>query len=903
MTASSHDREPPEARDDPAAPIDLRSYLYDVLVASPHVGFALFDRHGLLVDCNDAVLAWLGLHREDIVGRNFADLGWRLVHEDGTRLTLAETAAASATRSSTPSRGVVMGIDIADHPRRWLAVTSYPAVAQGVVHGVISSYTDVTDRVTREQMLRLLVTLQGTLIAATGSNDVFVTLCANLVDEGHVDVASLCRAGTDGASTVLVASAGDHHDLEPVDPATDHQTVTDELAREALRTRRVQVANHLEARGGGQPGRGPLLPRDVRSAIALPFENESLVLTLYARRAAIFEDVVVEALRQIVREVEHALARLRADERTAAALEATTRALDAQRSAEAAQVIAEQRFELAFKENMSPMIVADGEDRIIAANQAFCDMVGRPLGELLDHDSTLFTHPDDVGITEAAHQRLLEGGEGQVRYVKRYLHADGHLLWAEVSRSAARDASGRLLYYVISERDITEERALSAQLAHRALHDPLTGTANRALFDDRLAQAHARTLRQREWGAVLLLDLDDFKGVNDTYGHLIGDQLLTAVARRLEGVARSSDTLSRFGGDEFLYLADPLSSPEEAQVIAARLLGSFTRPFRLGDLEIVQRASVGVSVWNETRTDPRTLVQEADTALYEAKAHRRGRAVLFTPTMHEHATARFTLLQDLRTALRHDELEMHYQPIVSLDTLEVVGLEALMRWLHPSRGWIAPSAFIDAAEDSDMVSELGRFALAAAVRAAVSVSSRPDPPFVTVNFSARQFHDANLVDYVATALEEVHLDPHRLVIEITESVTLVDVDESRLAVERLAALGVRIALDDFGTGYSSLSYLTDLQPSIIKIDQSFVQATSRRALNETLLGAIVSLGHRFHTTMLAEGIETEGHLEVVRHLGCDLAQGFLFSPAVPEQSLASLLEEAPARWAAAFGLG
>ncbi len=401
---------------------------------------------------------------------------------------------------------------------------------------------------------------------------------------------------------------------------------------------------------------------------------------------------------------------------------------------------------------------------------------------------------------------------------------------------------------------------------------------------------------------MLLLDLDDFKGVNDTYGHLVGDQLLIAVARRLESVTRSSDTLSRFGGDEFLYLAEPLSSPEEAQAIAARLVESLTRPFTLGDLEIVQGASVGISVWNQARLDPLTLVQEADTALYQAKAHHRGNAVFFTPTMHERVTARFTLRQGLRTALRDGELEMHYQPIVSLTSLEVVGLEALMRWFHSPRGWISPSAFIDAAEDSEVITELGRFALAQAIRTAVSLGSRPHSPFVSVNFSARQFHDPDLVGFVTTALDHAGLDPRRLIIEITESVTLVDADESRLAVERLAALGVRVALDDFGTGYSSLSYLTDLQPSIIKIDQSFVQATSRRALNETLLGAIVSLGHRFHTTMLAEGIETESHLEVVRRLGCDLAQGFLFSPAVPERALASLLDEAPARWIEAFGL-
>ena len=903
MTPPSYAGEPPVTGSVPEAPIDLRSYLYDVLAESSHVGFALFDRHGLLVDCNDAVLAWLDLRRDDIVGRSITDLGWHIVHEDGSTFTLDETAAASAMRTSSPSRGVIMGIDLGDRPRRWLAVTSYPAVAGGVVQGVISSYTDVTERITREQMLRLLTTVQGSLITATGSDDVLQRVCTDLVDEGRADVACLRRALSEGEATVLVALAGYDLDRDDPDVAPNRDAASDEMAREALRTHRAQVANHLQRRDAAEQEVDHPLPRTVRSAIALPFENEPLVLVLFAQRAATFDDAVVEGLHQIVREVEHALARLRADERTSAALEAATRSLEAQRSAEEAQVRAEQRFELAFEENMSPMIVADAQDRIIAANRAFCQMVGHSLDDLVGHDSTLFTHPDDLGITEATHQRLRDGSEGQVRYVKRYFHADGHVLWAEVSRSAARGADGQLLYYVISERDITEERALSAQLAHRALHDPLTGTANRALFDDRLAQAHARTLRQHEWGAVLLLDLDDFKGVNDTYGHLVGDQLLIAVARRLESVARASDTLSRFGGDEFLYLAVPLASPEEAESIAARLVASLTRPLTLGDIEIVQGASVGVSVWNQTRLDPHSLVQEADTALYQAKVHQRGRAVLFTPTMHEHATARFTLLQDLRAALRHHELDMHYQPIVSLDSLEVVGLEALMRWFHPARGWIAPSAFIEAAEDSDMGTELGRLALARAIATAVSVGTRPRPPFVTVNFSARQFHDPDLVGYVTSALDETGLDARRLVIEITESVTLVDAEESRLTVERLAALGVRVALDDFGTGYSSLSYLTNLQPSIIKIDQSFVQATSKRALNETLLGAIVSLGHRFHTIMLAEGIETEDHLEVVRRLGCDLAQGFLFSPAVPEQALTSLLDEAPARWTEAFGPG
>ncbi len=880
-------------------PADLRSYLFDVLFASSQVGLALFDRQGVLVDCNDAMSNWLGRRRDDIVGRNFTDLKWTLVHEDGSPFSLHETAGATGLRTSSPVREVVMGIDVGDRPRRWLAVTSYPAVFGGVVHGVISSYTDVTERVGRERMLRLLARVQAVLITGSRRDDTLRNVCSVLVDESDVDCVAFCDESGDEARARTVASAGDLRFLTALNDGSTPSPAVNELVRDAWRSRHSTVAHHVAIAWPADGGLDDPV-RIVRSVAALPLGEEQLVLVLFARRVAMFDHVVVEGLEQILRDVDHALVTRRADERISSTLAVATRALEGQRNAEKAQVIAEQRFELAFEENMSPMIVTDTDDAIIAANRAFCNMVGYPLQDVLGHDSTLFTHPDDQGLADAARQQVREGGEGQVRYVKRYRHSDGRMLWVEVSRSAARDANGQLLYYVISERDITEERALGAQLAHRALHDPLTGTANRALFDDRLAQAHARTLRQHEWGAVLLIDLDDFKGVNDTYGHLAGDQLLTAVARRFEGVVRASDTLARFGGDEFLYLAVSLSAPDEAHAIATRLIQSLTRPFAVGDLEIVQSASVGASVWNQTRVDPTSLVQEADIALYEAKAHHRGRAVFFTPAMHDHATARFTLRQDLRSALRESELEMHYQPIVSVATLEVIGLEALMRWHHPTRGWIPPQAFIDEAEDSDMISDLGLFALDQAVRTVASLTGTTSP-FISVNFSARQFHDPNLVNVVTTVLEEGHLDPRRLVVEITESVTLVDAADSLLTVERLTGLGIRIALDDFGTGYSSLSYLASLRPSIIKIDQSFIQPLPRRPLNEDLFGAIVSLGHQFHTTMLAEGVETESQLEVIRRLDCDLAQGFLFSRAVPAESLATLLEEGPAQWAEAFG--
>jgi diguanylate cyclase (GGDEF)-like protein/PAS domain S-box-containing protein len=559
----------------------------------------------------------------------------------------------------------------------------------------------------------------------------------------------------------------------------------------------------------------------------------------------------------------------------------------------------EERFRLAFEGNMAPMIFTDLEDRVIAANDAFCQMIGFSENELLGKNSAPFTYPEDLGITEESHRRMTRGEEGQSRYVKRYLRKDGRVIYVEVSRSPARDADGNTLYFVISERDITEEKVLTEQLSHQALHDPLTGLPNRALFDDRLEQAHARVLRQNGLGAVLLLDLDDFKGVNDTLGHLAGDQMLRAVAGRLEQVTRGTDTLCRFGGDEFLYLAEGLNTPEEAEQVAARLIEALSAPFMIAGSLFDQHASIGVVVWDAERTDKSELIQEADVALYEAKREGKGHYVVFTPSMHQQAISRFALTQELRHAFVANEISMHYQPIINLSTSEIEGFEALMRWHHPQRGWIAPNVFIPLAEQSDLILDLGSFAIRESVAAASSwyfPGARNAQPYVTVNLSAHQFHDSNLLSIIEGALARSGLAPSRLVLEITEGVTLLNIAETMNVMEHLNRLGISFALDDFGTGFSSLSYLALLHPRIIKIDQSFVSPTLESVRNDALLEAIVSLGHKLNMTMLAEGLETSAQLERLRSLGCELGQGFLFSAAIPNEDVAKLYERNPGDW-------
>jgi EAL domain-containing protein (putative c-di-GMP-specific phosphodiesterase class I) len=350
--------------------------------------------------------------------------------------------------------------------------------------------------------------------------------------------------------------------------------------------------------------------------------------------------------------------------------------------------------------------------------------------------------------------------------------------------------------------------------------------------------------------------------------------------------------LCRFGGDEFLYLAEGLASADDASLVATRLLDSLAEPFVVAGNTIEQRASIGIVVTDNTLSDRTEFLQDADVALYEAKRLGKGRFALFTSSMHQQAVNQFTLVQELRQALQSGNLAMHYQPIFELESGRIVGLEALMRWNHPTRGWVPPDVFIPAAEQSDLILDLGHFALREAISAARSwmqLSDHANDLFVTVNLSARQFHDPDLLSTIEEALGEHGLSRQRLVIEITESVTFLNVTDTMIVMEQLSNLGISFALDDFGTGFSSLSYLALLHPEIIKVDRSFVSPSIESPRNDVLLEAIISLGHKLNMTVLGEGIETAEQRERVRNFGCELGQGFLWSPAVPNEDVPALL--------------
>ncbi len=569
-----------------------------------------------------------------------------------------------------------------------------------------------------------------------------------------------------------------------------------------------------------------------------------------------------------------------------------------QRAAEEALAASERRFRAIYESTMSGIFLVDLDDRILGANSAFCQLVGYGEEELVGGTAAAFTVPEDRPKGEEAHARLLAGEVSQVVYTKRYRHRDGHLVWVTVEKSAVKDESGAIVYFVCSIHDVTRQHRLTSELNHQARHDPLTGLANRRLFEEKLA--HLLDVPcEGVFLAAMLIDLDNFKRVNDTLGHRAGDELLVAVARRLERVVRSTDTLTRFGGDEFLCLASGLDSTTEGERLAARLLAAFDAPFRVGRHLLEQRATVGIAVIEPAAVrsgsaaqSAEAVLRNADIALYEAKRHRKGRAVLFTGAMREEVANHFELDQALGRALERGEISMHYQPIVELRTGKTVGFEALMRWKRRWHGLVPPSTFITLAERNGHILELGRFALEQATKEASSwPAGNPagQPLCVAVNVSPRQLYAPDFTAKVAEHLGEAGLPPSQLVIEVTESTLLQDAEAAPVLLEDLRRSGVRIAIDDFGTGYSSLERLVQFQPSILKIDRSFVSPEQSGARTDTVLETILTLGHRLDMAVIAEGVTTEAQREHLVELGCELGQGYLFSPARPAHALGEWL--------------
>ncbi len=532
---------------------------------------------------------------------------------------------------------------------------------------------------------------------------------------------------------------------------------------------------------------------------------------------------------------------------------------------------------------------ADGS--ITFMNPAGASMLGwYALGTDADGSPVVPAGPAPRFLLEPA-QRAIAGRRDVISYDTRFDRLDGsHFPVTMTASPVVGDASATGA--VIVFRDMSERKAFEEQLARHAFQDALTGLANRRLLLDHLDHALLQAERTGSRVAVLFCDIDRFKLVNDNLGHQVGDELLRVIGERLRRAVRPGDTLSRYGGDEFVVLLEGVSSPEDAGDVAARVLDALRGPVTLSaGHEVVATMSIGVAL-SEPAKSRDDLLHDADVAMYRAKERGRGGQYAYfdVDRVGSRSMERLDLDTALHQIVERGEIEVHYQPLVSLGDLRIVGAEALVRWSHPDHGILLPAQFIQLAEDNGTVFEIGRIVLEQACRQARAWHQEFGVRLqIGVNLSARQFHQVGLADDVAAVLRSTAIDPSQLCLEITESLAMDDVDLTCAVLTRLHALGVRVAIDDFGTGHSSLGHLARLPVDVVKVDRSFVLDIERDPVKSAIVSAVVALSGAIGSTTVVEGVETLAQLEELTNLGCEVAQGYYFSRPVPAGAIGRLL--------------
>lgn len=528
-------------------------------------------------------------------------------------------------------------------------------------------------------------------------------------------------------------------------------------------------------------------------------------------------------------------------------------------------------------------------------------MIGCGESEVGDRPSEWFdrVHPEDLESLKSGLAAHLEGRASRFASEHRLLRRGGSYPWMLARGIAQRDGSGKPYRIAGTLTDISDHKAAEQLLVHQAVHDALTGLPNRAAFLDRVERSLTRAHRGPDYRfAVLFLDIDRFKLVNDSLGHMAGDQLLVGVARRLAGGLRPGDMVAHVGGDEFALLVDHIHQPLDASHVADRIQRDLGPCFRLTGHEVFATAAIGIALSTTGYKRPEDLLRDADMAMYRAKAQGSGRYEIFDREMHAHAVARLHLETDLRRAMERAEFRVHYQPIVSLKHGRISGFEALVRWQHPQRGLLAPPEFIPAAEETGLIVPICAWVLREACGQAQTWQQRlgaDEHLSMSMNLASTNFAQSNIIEVVEGALRDTGLPGRRLALEITESMIMKDLDAIVAVLLNLKRLEVELHIDDFGTGYSSLSYLHSLPTDALKIDRSFVSRIGLVSEDAAMVRTIVELAHNLGRQVIAEGVETAEQLQALRALGCEYAQGFYFSKALVVAEAEALLASRP-RW-------
>jgi diguanylate cyclase (GGDEF)-like protein/PAS domain S-box-containing protein len=533
----------------------------------------------------------------------------------------------------------------------------------------------------------------------------------------------------------------------------------------------------------------------------------------------------------------------------------------------------------------------DKDGRFIHVNRSLCDMLGYTREELLALNVKQVSHPEDKDVTDVAKKRLLAGDTDSIRVEKRYLRKDGTPIWVRLNVALNRAADGTPLHDISAVEDVTERRRVEERIQYLATHDEMTGLPNRMMFAQILSHAVQRAHRKRGSKlAVLFVDLDRFKLVNDSLGHDAGDELLKHVAGRFRASLRGSDILARLGGDEFVVLLEELRDPQEAAHVARKLLSAAIQPIEIMDQECRVTASIGIATFPADASDAPSLMKNADAAMYHAKEEGKNNYQFHSRATNSLSIERLALETNLRRALERNEFRLQYQAQVAAKTGEITGVEALLRWWSHELGSVTPARFIPLAEDTGLIIPIGRWVLNTACAQNVAWQRDGLPPIrMAVNISPRQFKDHNLTCDISDALEQSGMAPELLEIEITEGVIMHDVNQAVRQLHAIKEMGVRVAIDDFGTGYSSLAQLKRLPIDTLKVDRSFIREIPRDPEDNAITEAVIAMGKTLGVTVVAEGVETEDQQAFLSSRDCNELQGFLFNKPCHADALAELL--------------
>ena len=540
------------------------------------------------------------------------------------------------------------------------------------------------------------------------------------------------------------------------------------------------------------------------------------------------------------------------------------------------------------------VIITDAHDPelpIIYVNPAFERITGYSEREVLGRSCRFLqgAHRDPMAVEEIRHG-IRE--HRAVNVVLRNFRKDGSEFWNDLHIAPVFDERGGVTHFVGIQNDVSERKRFEEELRFNASHDLLTGLPNRALFEDRLRQSSQVTARHHRRLAVVFIDLDRFKPINDSYGHAVGDQLLKEVARRIQEAVRPGDTITRLGGDEFIVLLADLARDEDVIPVVERLMAALARPYQIGDVQAHITSSIGIALGDGQSDDPVQLIQQADLAMYRAKEEGRNNYQWYTSDLNQQLVERLTLRNELQDALAQGQFELHYQPQIEGRSGRVVGLEALVRWRHPVKGMIPPAQFISIADDSGLMIPLGDWILETACRHISELARRGMRGLtMAVNISPRQFHRSNFVQSLYAMVDRYGLEPGMLEIELTESVLIDNIEQAIATLQEVKGIGVNISLDDFGTGYSSLSYLRRLPVDKVKIDRSFVIDIISNHHDAAITQAIIAMAHHLNHRVIAEGVETESQVAFLLKNQCDELQGFYFAKPMPFEATQTFLRD------------